>query len=366
MVHIWVRAETKHQEHRTALTPKIAKRLVEKGFTVSVERCNERIFNDEDYEGTGVIMVPHGSWRTAPKDAYILGLKELPENDTTPLPHTHIMFAHCYKQQAGWKDVLARFDAGGGTLLDLEFLVDERGRRVAAFGYHAGYAGSAVGLDVWCHKVLEGEDVKFPAINHFNNDQALIKYIKDRLALAVAKFGRTPKVMVMGALGRCGTGAVDFFLHAGLPRTHILEWDMAQTQSGGPFPEILAADIFINCIYLSTPIPPFITSEMVTSSKDKHLSVLVDVSCDATNPHNPIPVYYGATTFVDPVLKVAGGLDVVAIDHLPSLLPREASEAFCGDLVASLEALEGREGAPVWGKAEALFVKKVGEMKEAK
>jgi len=35
------------------------------------------------------------------------------------------------KQQAGWETVLARFPRGGGTLLDLEFLVDERGRRVA-------------------------------------------------------------------------------------------------------------------------------------------------------------------------------------------------------------------------------------------
>ncbi len=35
------------------------------------------------------------------------------------------------KQQGGWDTVLARFPRGGGTLLDLEFLVDERGRRVA-------------------------------------------------------------------------------------------------------------------------------------------------------------------------------------------------------------------------------------------
>lgn len=35
------------------------------------------------------------------------------------------------KQQAGWETVLARFPRGGGTLLDLEFLVDENGRRVA-------------------------------------------------------------------------------------------------------------------------------------------------------------------------------------------------------------------------------------------
>ena len=37
------------------------------------------------------------------------------------------MFAHCYKQQGGWKDVLGRFEKGNGLLLDLEFLQDDKG-----------------------------------------------------------------------------------------------------------------------------------------------------------------------------------------------------------------------------------------------
>ena len=75
----------------------------------------------------GATLVESGSWRTAPADAYIIGLKELPENDDSPLTHTHIMFAHCFKNQDGWKDVLSRFDRGNGTLLDLEFLADDKG-----------------------------------------------------------------------------------------------------------------------------------------------------------------------------------------------------------------------------------------------
>ena len=38
----------------------------------------------------------------------------------------------------GWDEVLARFPRGGGMLYDLEFLEDERGRRVAAFGMTSG------------------------------------------------------------------------------------------------------------------------------------------------------------------------------------------------------------------------------------
>jgi saccharopine dehydrogenase (NAD+, L-lysine-forming) len=69
---------------------------------------------------------------------------------STPIEAHHIFvhFAHCYKQQGGWEAVLARFPRGGGTLYDLEFLQDESGRRVAAFGYHAGFVGAALAIKV--------------------------------------------------------------------------------------------------------------------------------------------------------------------------------------------------------------------------
>jgi saccharopine dehydrogenase (NAD+, L-lysine-forming) len=86
----------------------------------------------------------------AAKDAYIIGLKELPEDDDTPLTHTHIFFAHCYKYQAGWRELLARFAAGGGRVLDLEFLTNAAGRRVAAFGRSAGFVGAVVVAVVVC------------------------------------------------------------------------------------------------------------------------------------------------------------------------------------------------------------------------
>lgn len=77
----------------------------------------------------GCPLVEKLSWKTdAPADAYIVGLKELPENDDSPLHHTHIFFAHCFKNQAGWRELLHRFDAGNGTILDLEFLNDANGK----------------------------------------------------------------------------------------------------------------------------------------------------------------------------------------------------------------------------------------------
>lgn len=50
-------------------------------------------------------------------------------------------------------------------------------------------------------------------------------------------------------------------------------------------------------------------------------------------------------------------MSVISIDHLPTLLPREASEQFSADLLPSLLTLPQRKTARVWTEAEELFVK---------
>lgn len=165
----------------------------------------------------GCIVAPFDSWRTAPISTPIIGLKELPENDDSPLPHTHIMFAHCYKQQAGWASVLSRWNQPTSMLYDLEFLQDVRGRRVAAFGYHAGFAGAAVGALALAKQVgSENEVGRLGEIKPYPNEDELVEHVKGELKIAEAKLGRRPTALVIGALGRCGSGAVDFFLKAGM------------------------------------------------------------------------------------------------------------------------------------------------------
>jgi saccharopine dehydrogenase (NAD+, L-lysine-forming) len=362
MTLLWLRAETKKNEQRSALTPGSIQTLLNAGFQITVEKSHQRIFADSDF--TGVTLVEEGTWANhrdrVPKDAIILGLKELPEGDTSPLTHTHIFFAHCFKRQAGWRDILARFEKGSGTLLDLEFLCDEKGRRVAAFGYHAGFAGAALGLKLWALKVVG--KVLGP-VKPYDHEGVLIDELKGLLASAQ----KQPKVLVMGALGRCGTGACDLLKKVGLSDANIIRWDMAETAKGGPFPEIAQADIFVNCIYLSKPIPKFMTLPFVDQVADRRLSVVVDVSCDTTNPHNPIPIYDVNTTFDNPTLHVTTpkghGIDVISIDHLPSMLPRESSESFVQALLPSLLELNKPGRSRVWNDAETLFRTKLQESK---
>jgi saccharopine dehydrogenase (NAD+, L-lysine forming) len=159
-------------------------------------------------DSVGCKLVENNSWPSAPTNIPILGLKELPISGE-PLPHTHIHFGHCYKQQAGWAEFLKRFHRGKGTLYDLEFLNDDSGRRVAAFGYHAGFAGAAAGaLAVAAEK--KGE--KLGHLEPYTNENAMVTDVKQRLGGS----GKGLKALVIGALGRCGRGAVDLLRKIGL------------------------------------------------------------------------------------------------------------------------------------------------------
>lgn len=144
-----------------------------------------------------------------------------------------------------------------------------------------------------------------------------------------------------------------------------LEWLTNATAKGGPFSEIVESDIFINCIYLTTKIPNFVDMPSLDTPNRK-LSVVCDVSADTSNPNNPIPIYTVATTFDKPTVpvEVRGEpvLSVISIDHLPSLLPREASEAFSNDLLPHLLHLKNWRRDPVWARAEKLMQEKVSTL----
>lgn len=55
---------------------------------------------------------------------------------------------------------------------------------------------------------------------------------------------------------------------------------------------------------------------------------------------------------------------MISIDHLPSLLPREASEAFSAALLPSLMGLREWRSVRVWQQAEKLFKEKCATLPE--
>ncbi|NNF72633.1 MAG: saccharopine dehydrogenase [Rhodobacteraceae bacterium] len=350
MTHLWVRAEQRENEERVGLMPEGAARLIAAGIRVTVEESSVRAVGIDGYRAAGAEIAPENSWPDAPRDAFVFGLKELPE-DGSPLIHRHIMFGHAYKGQPAGRVLLERMVAGGGRLYDLEYLLDQNGRRVAAFGYWAGYAGAAVALKCLAAQMRGG--IAGPLTVYRSKDALEVDVAAD---LGNAR----PTVIVIGAMGRVGTGARDLCTSLGLS---VTGWDMAETAHGGPFPEVLQHDVFLNCILAAPGCPVFVPASATTDPRA--LRVIGDIACDPTSEFSPIKVYDRTTTWNAPALRVhdTPPLDVTAIDNLPSLLPAESSEDYAAQLLPSLLQLND-PSAHVWCGAGEEFDRQTAPMRK--
>ena len=319
----WLRAETKEFEYRRALSPDSVKKLIAAGHKVVVEDSKASIISKDAYQEAGANIVKENSWITdAPDDAIVVGLKALP-GDLSEYKHTHIYFAHVYKEQDGWQEVLGKFQKGNGKIIDLEYMVDENSRRVCAFGYWAGYVGASLAVLFSNDKTQANAIKALQEKRSFLNKDELINFVKDY----VEPQGNG---IVLGCLGRSGKGATDFFKDV---NWSVIGWDKIDTQGGGPFPQILNYDVFVNCVLSTTKIPPFLTKDIL---QDNHkLKVISDVTCDPDSDCNVLPIYDKATDLDDPILTIKSAsedVSLVAIDNLPSILPKESTIDFSDQL----------------------------------
>jgi saccharopine dehydrogenase (NAD+, L-lysine-forming) len=343
--HLWIRHEARETERRAPVVPADVRRLRDAGFTVTVEESPQRVFPIGEYGAAGARIAAKSSWdEHAPDDAVVVGIKELPEEPSS-LRHTHVYFAHSFKGQDEAVAVLRRFERGGGRLLDIEYLVDENGKRVVAFGYWAGYVGAALGV------LHLADQLTAPLVPMEKAD------LDERLEAAGKDGADQLLALVTGARGRSGRGAQRALAQAGLP---ITRWDRSETRDLHK-QALLGHDLLVNCVVTHVPTTPFV--EAADLEHERRMRVIADVTCDVTSATNMLPVNTAITTWDEPARRLddarpdgSPAVDVIAIDNLPSLLPKEASEGFSSDLTDQLlhlgdpSALTGP-----WAAAEASF-----------
>lgn len=100
-----------------------------------VQRSDVRAFADEEYQDAGLSLVEKVD------DCDILfGIKEAQIETLIPNKH-YIFFGHIAKMQAYNRPLLQAFINKGITFTDYEYMVDDAGIRVCAFGWWAGIVG---------------------------------------------------------------------------------------------------------------------------------------------------------------------------------------------------------------------------------
>jgi len=253
----------------------------------------------------------------------IVGLKELGDLEKLER-HIHVYFSHSFKGQQGSKEILDAFRRSDSLLYDLEYFQKD-GVRLLSFGYYAGLVGGILGLTQHANR-QEGLDLC-----------NLKPWSSLEMMYASCKI-RNSSIAVIGN-GRCSRGVQDILCTFGLSYTLIGRDSIL---------DLSLYDIVFNCILLDTSY----TQQWITpTTLPSNTLLFVDVSCDYTRKNNPIAIYNKGTTWEKPVYHYNESISIIAIDNLPSLLPREASTEFSQKLTDLLL----RYGDSTWSETLAVF-----------
>jgi saccharopine dehydrogenase (NAD+, L-lysine-forming) len=354
---IGIITEYKHPpDARAALNPEQCDKAMRQfpDLRIVVEPSPHRGYEDEAYRRRGIPVVE----RLDDCDV-LLGIKEVPI-DRLLANKTYCFFSHTIKQQAHNRDLLRAILVKRIHLIDYEAVTDEQGRRLIAFGRFAGMVGAHNAM--WTYGRRSGE--------------YSLPRLKDCLNFAEAKSQYAgivwpPVKIVLTGTGRVGSGAADVLRDMGIRQvppddflnqsyreavfTQLRVQHYAAAADGRPFnsreyyqdpsgfvsifaPYYRQADIMINGIYWDKRAPAFFTREEMRRS-DFRIQVIADITCDIA-PESSIPSTIRASCIADPVYGYdpvkeretppfqPGSIDVMAIDNLPSEIPRDATDAF--------------------------------------
>jgi alanine dehydrogenase len=363
--------------------PQDAAELQQKhGIRVLVQPSNVRAFTEEEFTQAGITVQEDLS-----PCPVIFGIKEIPKDLFEP-DKAYVFFAHVIKGQPYNMPMLRRLLKLGCTLIDYERVVDEKNRRLIFFGWHAGVAGIMDTLWALGQRLAwEGIPTPFADLHptHTYHDlteaKEALKQVQARIEAEGLPGQITPLIIGVAGYGNVSRG-VQELLHL-LPIVEIQPEEIA-TVSGMAEPsrhhvytavfkeehmvEPLSPDaafdlqdyynhpekyrgvfqryvphltVLVNAIYWTDRYPRLVTKaylrDLFAGQKAPLLRVIGDISCDvegaiectvrSTEPGDPIYVYNPATgETVDG--REGPGVVVMAVDILPSELPREASADF--------------------------------------
>ncbi len=394
---IGIRHEDKYLlERRVAIPPAIAKDLIEKGLQIYVESSEKRIFKDDEFTNIGATVT--NSLANCP---VIFGVKEMPINFFEE-GKTYIFFSHVIKGQPYNMPMLRRMMEKKCNLIEYEKIADHNGKRLIFFGRFAGLAGMINSLWSMGQRMrVLGLETPFTTIqqshqyNSLADAESAVKEVGE-----IIKTKGLPNELAPFTIGITGYGNVSKgaqHIADLLPTIEITPEDLLDLRKSGKFsnkkvykivfkeedlsepidpnhkfnlsdyynhpekhknqfekyPEHLT--ILMNCMYWDDNYPRIISKdfiEKIYANKELKLKVIGDVTCD---PDGSIEFTHKGTVIQDPVFVYdptnreptmgfeGVGITVMAVDILPSELPRESSLSFGEALHRFIPAIAGAD-----------------------
>lgn len=382
-VVIGIRHEDKYEmELRTPLTPTHLKRLIrEHDLKCVVQSSAKRTFSDQEFQQAGCQIADN--LKDCP---VIFGVKEVPKEAFEP-GKTYVFFSHVIKGQPYNMPMLQRMMELGCNLIDYERIADDENKRLIFFGRFAGLAGMINSL--WSLgqrlKLLGHTDNPFLPIRQAHHYHSLeeariaISAVGQRIAREGLPRELQPFTVGFTGYGNVSLGAqeilnllpsqeispqelIELKRRDNTPNNVIYkvifrEQHLVKTKDGSQFqlqdyyqhPEKYESkfenylphlSLLMNCMYWDARYPRIVTRDYVRrefTGNQQKLLVIGDVTCD---PEGSIEITHKGTAIEDPVFVYdpltgkpsmgfeGNGILVMAVDILPSELPRDASTAF--------------------------------------
>ena len=401
---IGILKESRSDENRAPIAPDQVSQIINKypDLNIIVQPSDKRTFKNKEYEQCGAKISEDLN-----SCDLLFGVKEVDSGSLIP-NKDYVFFSHTYKLN---KETLSNAQGTPGMdkkellrsilskkikLIDYENIRDKNGTRYLGFGRFAGIVGCYNTLNLFlsqnnfqtlarAYKINDYEriknnlsEVRFPNFKLLvtgdgrvnNGVQELLKYTNIKQVSDKEFLTSNFEYPVY-----CNLETKDYVIHKNkkpFELKHFIEFP--REYESKTYEYLKVSDLFISAHYWDPSSPKIFTKEQMKNFSK--LKIIGDITCDVDGS---IPTTIKSTTIEEPNFflnteifseteKADGNLAIMAVDNLPSELPRDSSTEFGNGIVNEVipYILEKDDGRILNSTitAEGRFLKKYNYLNE--
>ena len=364
LTNIGIVRESRNDENRTPLVPEHIKKYKESNPNINfiIQPSNNRCFSDEEYELSGAKINDNLN-----ECSIIFGVKEIDSNILIN-NRTYLFFSHTFKinkQQKNIeknkKDLLLSILNKKITLIDYENIRGKNGNRCLGFGRFAGIVGCYNTLNLLL-KVLGKQSLA--SAYKINDYERLVLNLKNlyfpKTKILVTGDGRVAKGVIellnqtnIKAVSKkdflekkfdqpifCNLETKDYVTNNSSTNFNLEHFiNNPQDYSSSALQYLKETNILISAHYWDPSSPKIFENEDLKVLQN--LKIVGDITCDI---NGSVPTTIRSTTIEEPNYWIErynlkeidennDGIAVMAVDNLPSELPRDSSTEFSEGII---------------------------------